>query len=198
MGVYPAVFAKNGVTLRPLEPSDAEVMYAWHKDYILDILAAWGRTKSFAAFQKKLEDMLLEPPDDLVIFGIEFDGRLVGRLELALIDFEQRRCHVGLYIGDRNVWGRGVGKTALVIAVDYAFTVLNLEKVAAEVYDFNTRSQRLMESAGFVREGVLRAHEIHNGARRDMHAYGILRDEFYQRYETLFAIPEGSLDGRCQ
>ena len=115
----------------------------------------------------------------------------MGQIQIALIDHEQRRAYVGLLIGDRSVWGRGIGKRALIIALDYAFTSLNLEKVAAEVYDFNMRSHRLMESVGFQREGILRSHEVHNGARRDMHVYGFLREEFYPRYGTLFRIPEG-------
>ncbi|MBA2392272.1 MAG: GNAT family N-acetyltransferase [Ktedonobacteraceae bacterium] len=58
----------------------------------------------------------------------------------------------------------------------------------AEVYGFNTPSFRLMERVGFQREGILRQHEIHNGARQDMHIFGILKPEFYQRYQTLFRL----------
>lgn len=183
------MFTFEGVTLRPLEPTDIETMYPWHLDYELDIYSSWGRTCSRAFFQKRWEEKLLDPPDDLITFGIEFEDRLVGRVQVALIDYEHRRCYIGILLGDRSVWGRGVGKKAVRIALDYAFTVLNLEKACAEVYDFNTRSCRLFEAVGFLQEGVLRQHELHNGARRDMYVYGILKEEFYARNQTLYSVP---------
>lgn len=184
------MFARDGVLLRPIEPEDIDTMYAWHEDYELDIYSSWGRRRSRALFAKRYEEKIMDPPDDYVQFGIEYEGRLVGRIELALIDPEHRKASVGLLIGDRTVWGRGIGTRALQIMFDFAFTVQNLEKVCAEVYGFNVRSQRLMEAAGMQKEGVLRQHELHNGRRQDMHVYGILKDEFYQHYQTMFTVPE--------
>ena len=73
------MFTRDGVKLRPLEPGDAEVMYAWHLDYSLDILSAWERPKSLALYQKRLEDRVMEPPDDMDRFGIEYEGASWGR-----------------------------------------------------------------------------------------------------------------------
>jgi RimJ/RimL family protein N-acetyltransferase len=184
------MFERDGVMLRPLELEDTDTMYAWHLDYELDIYSSWGRRRSRALFAKRCEERILEPADDYVQFGVVYGGKLVGRIELALIDLEQRRASVGLIIGDRSVWGRGIATRALQMMIDYAFTVANLEKVCAEVYGFNVRSQRLMEAAGMQKEGVLRQHELHNGGRQDMHVYGVLKDEFYQHNQTLFTVPE--------
>jgi hypothetical protein len=60
----------------------------------------------------------------------------------------------------------------------------------SHVYGFNTRSQRLMEHVGFQREGILRQHDLQNGKRQDLHVYGILKPEFYERYPTIFTLPE--------
>jgi RimJ/RimL family protein N-acetyltransferase len=40
--------------------------------------------------------------------------------------------------------------------------------------------------AGFQQEGVLRKHERHNGVQQDLYVFGILRDEFYAKNETIF------------
>lgn len=154
------------------------------------MLAGWGRLRSRAAFQQKHEQRIREPEDDLVVFGVESEGRLVGYVQLALIDRTERRAAVAIVIGDRSAWGRGVGSTALRILAGYAFAALNLERVYAEVYGFNLRSQRLMERVGFQREGVLRQHELHNGVRQDVHVFGLLKAEYYQRYPTLFELPD--------
>jgi RimJ/RimL family protein N-acetyltransferase len=184
------MFTRDGVTLRPLEPEDIELMYPWHLDYELDILSSWGPRRSYALFQKRWESRILEPDEDFLNFGVVAGGKLVGRVQLALIDREQRRACVGILIGERSAWGKGIGRKALQLLFDYAFTVENLERLTAEVYDFNERSQRVMEAAGMVREGILRSHEVHNGRRVDMYTYGLLRDEFYQHYTTLFPVPK--------
>lgn len=93
---------------------------------------------------------------------------------------------VGIVVGEKRLWGRGIASNALRILLDYAFTVKNLERVYAEVYGFNQRSLRLMEHIGFQKEGVLHQHELHNGVRQDLHVFGMLKPEFYQKYETIF------------
>jgi RimJ/RimL family protein N-acetyltransferase len=185
-----AMFKRDGVVLRPLEPADIDTMYPWHLDYALDIYSSWGRPRSLAHFQKRWEEKLMDPPDDMITFGIETEGCLVGRLQLALIDLDNQKAMVGIVLGDRSAWGKGIAKRALIIGLDYAFTVTNLQKICAEVYGFNERSQKLFEGLGFQKEGVLRSHEVHNGARQDMHLYGILKHEFYERYHTMFHVPE--------
>ena len=184
------MFALDGVALRPLDVSDIDALYAWSTDSELNVLAGWGRLRSRTAFHEKHEQRIREPEDDLIVLGVESEGHLVGSVQLALIDRLERRAAVAIVLGDKTTWGRGIGGAALRILADYAFAALNLERLYAEVYGFNVRSQRLMERVGFQREGVLRQHEMHNGARQDVHVFGLLKDEFYQRYPTLFVIPD--------
>jgi len=184
------MFTRDGVTLRPLEPSDVATMYAWHLDYELDILSSWGVRRSWAQYEKRWETKISEPEEDMIYFGIVHGDKLVGRVQLALIDREQRRASVGIVIGDRRVWGKGVARRALQMMYDYAFTVENLERLYAEVYGFNIRSLRMVPRTGMQPEGILRGHELHNGTRQDVHMFGLLRDEFYRQYETMFKLPE--------
>ena len=188
------MFTLNDVTLRPLEFDDIDTLYEWETDIELAVWSGWTPLISRAAFRHKYEQRITEPEKDLVMLGIEYEGQLVGYVQLALIDDDERRAAVGILVGEKNMWGHGIGKTALRILLDYAFTVRNLERVYAEVYGFNQRSLRLMERVGFQKEGVLRQHEIHNGARQDMHFFGMLKAEFYQKYETMFKLPDNNED----
>ena len=183
------MFTLNGVTLRPLEFDDIETLYNWSVTLELEMLTGWGPRRSRAAYRQRFERRITEPENDFDMFGIMVEGRLVGNVQLALIDQKERRAAVGIVLGEKQVWGRGIGSTALRLLLDYAFTVRSLERVYAEVYGFNTRSRRLMERIGFQQEGILRQHEIHNGVRQDMYIFGMLKPEFYQRYETIFTLP---------
>lgn len=183
------MFAHEGVTLRSLEEGDLEDLYRWSQDQEIEILSGWGPRLSRLAFMQKWGDRLTHPSENLQFFGIESQGILVGRLDLAKIDREQQTAYVGFFIGDRPSWGKGIAGRALQIALDYAFMVENLYRIGAETYRFNTRSQHLLEKVGFQQEGILRQAECHNGERQDMVQYGILKPEFFLRHTTRFAIP---------
>ena len=183
------MFTINNVTLRYLEFKDIDTLYSWETDIELALWSGWTIPRIYAAFRHKYEQRLTEPEKDLEMLGIEFEGQLVGSVQLYDIDEYERRAEVGIQVGEKSLWGRGIASTALRIILDYAFTVRNLERVCAEVYAFNQRSLRLMERVGFQKEGILRQHEIHNGVRQDMHFYGMLKAEFYQNYETIFKLP---------
>ena len=99
---------------------------SWETDIELAVWSGWTPHLSRAAFRHKYEQRITEPEKDLVMLGIEYEGQLVGYVQLALIDNDERRAAVGILVGKKNMWGRGIGKTALRILLDYAFTVKNL------------------------------------------------------------------------
>lgn len=186
------MFTRDDVTLRPLDIEDNDRAYQWHCDLDIEIASGWGRRQAPSTFQQRFEAFLAEPPDEHRIFGIVANNELVGRIDLSMVDESERHAMLGLFIGERDQWGKGYGSTAIAIMLDYAFTVENLDRVYAHVFDFNERSLGLMRRAGFTHEGTLRKHEIHNGARRDIEVFGMLRDEFYATNDTIFALPGGA------
>ena len=184
------MFALNNVTLRPLETNDLDSWYDWEYGIELATLAGWTPLLARTAFKQKFEQRINEPKDDMLHFALDYEGSFVGVLQLAKIDHYEKIAAISIVIGPKELRGRGIGSSALRLLLDYAFTVQGLARVYAEVYGFNTRSQRLMEHAGFQREGILRQHALQNGVRQDMYIYGILRPEFYERYATIFTLPE--------
>ncbi|MFD2611913.1 GNAT family N-acetyltransferase [Paenibacillus gansuensis] len=183
------MFTLGDISIRPMEPGDIDMMYQWHLDHELETYSGWGNRRSEALFRQKYEGYIMNPPADFIMFSVVAGDVLCGRVELAMIDTENRKAAVGILLGNRTVWNRGVGRTALRLLIDYAFTVKNLERVYAEAYDFNERSSRTLEGAGFMHEGTLRSHEHHHGKPRDMRVYGLLKEEFYNKYESIFLNP---------
>lgn len=180
------MFTCENVTLRPMELDDIEQFYTWEYDIELSLNSGWVPVVSHEAFRERYGRRISDPNPNQKLFVIIYEGRLVGYIQLARIDKEAGMAAIGIVVGEKQLQGRGIGSMALRIMLDFAFKVVNLERVYAEVFGFNLRSQRMMERVGFVKEGILRQHEVHNGARQDMHFYGILKPEFYQKYETIF------------
>jgi RimJ/RimL family protein N-acetyltransferase len=62
--------------------------------------------------------------------------------------------------------------------LDFGFGTLRLDRIALEVYDFNTRARRSYEKVGFIHEGTARKALYRNGKRHDIHWMSVLREEW--------------------
>lgn len=111
----------------------------------------------------------------------------LGLLSLQNISWRNRCCNIDLYIGKKDLRHRLLAAIAIYRALEYCFDELNLNRVGAIIYAFNTASWRIFEKTGAVRELMLRDHVVRDGKFHDMYGYGLLRREFEafrQRYQT--------------
>lgn len=83
------------------------------------------------------------------LFLILADGEMVGEVKLHSIDPEKRECSLGIHLRNDSVKGKGYGTAAEQMAVAYAFRELGMEAVNADAVQKNTRSQHVLEKAGF-------------------------------------------------
>lgn len=108
--------------------------------------------------------------DERVLFlgirGVEL-GRHVGNIKLGPIDPHHRVAEVGIMLGDRDCWGRGIASAAIERAVDIARAELQLRKLSAGCYASNAGSARAFEKAGFTVEGRRAAHFLLEGSPED-------------------------------
>ena len=109
----------------------------------------------------------------------------IGLLSLQNISWRNRSCSVDLYIGDEAHRRGMVAASAVYQTLEYCFHELNLHRVSAFIYGFNTASWRIFEKTGAVRELTLEKHVPRDGELHDLYGYGLLRSEydaFRERY----------------
>jgi RimJ/RimL family protein N-acetyltransferase len=102
----------------------------------------------------------------------------IGLLSLQNISWRNRSCNIDLYIGAKHFRNNVTTAAAIFRALEYCFDELNLHRVGAIIYAFNTASWRIFEMTGAVRELTLRNHIAREGKLYDMYGYGLLRHEF--------------------
>ena len=107
-------------------------------------------------------------------------GRVIGDIALQDIDRANRNCTVGMGIARMADRGRGYGKQALALLLDYGFRYLGLERIAANTLDINDAAKKSLEDSGFTLEGCERRAVWFCGAYHDRLRYAILREEFEQ------------------
>ena len=111
-------------------------------------------------------------------FAIEVEGRVAGGIGYTLhSDVERIGAEVGYWLG-REFWGKGIATTALRLLTEHAFRAEpELRRLYAVPYSSNPASARVLEKAGYRREGTLRQSAIKDGRVLDQWMYAIVRDE---------------------
>ncbi len=85
-----------------------------------------------------------------------------------------RSGHFGYWLGEQY-WGRGIMSEAVRAASEYALDHFGLVRLEAPVFSWNPASMRVLEKAGFVREGVLRSSVFKDGQLIDQVLYALVR-----------------------
>ena len=89
-------------------------------------------------------------------------------------DVHRHTAEVGYWRGE-PYWGRGILADALRAATPGAMRTLQLHRVWAGVYSGNPASVRVLEKAGFEREGTMRCAAVKRGTVHDLHVYARVR-----------------------
>jgi RimJ/RimL family protein N-acetyltransferase len=89
---------------------------------------------------------------DFIIF---FEGAPAGIIGLKDIDYVDRKCHVGYWVG-RKFWSRGIASESLELITRFAVDELSVRRLYTGVLDFNVASMKVLLKNGFSIEGVER------------------------------------------
>lgn len=129
--------------------------------YTPDDADAW-----FAFVESQLE------PDAL---AIDVDGEAVGGVGLRRSEDPEfaHSAELGYWLGEAY-WRRGIVAAAVAVFVPFAMQRWNLARLAAYANPRNLGSIHVLEGAGFVREGLMRARAIRDGMVHDHLVYGLI------------------------
>ena len=108
---------------------------------------------------------------------IEYDGIPVGTVIFSDIDLTNKVANINIKILPKYQ-GQGLGKVSVLGACYKAFNELNLYCLTAHILDYNTYSQKLFESIGFNREGILRKRIIKKNKRYNLIVYSLLVEDY--------------------
>ena len=93
------------------------------------------------------------------------------------IDHDNKKAEYGIFIGEADAAGRGIGSETARLAADYARDVLKLHKLMLRVFADNVGAVKSYQNAGFVQEACLKDEFLQNGVYRDMLLMAILFEE---------------------
>lgn len=139
---------------------------------------------SRAAWRQRLSRYLEDHASGVALPFFIFEnatGSLIGGITLGNIRYGVAQTgQIGYWIGERYA-GKGLMLEALALIVGHAFEVLRLHRIEAACIPDNLRSLRLLEKAGFQREGLLRSYLRINGMWQDHYLYALVAGDVRRR-----------------
>ena len=180
------------VNLRPFARDDIPLLTRWInnpslREFLAVVLPATEKQET-EWFEKIGSD------DKNIVLGIETkDGVLIGCMGIHKINWRDRTCTTGAFIGEGENQNKGYGTDAKMFLLDYIFNMLNLRKVCSEVIAYNTRSLQYSLHCGYVQEGMRRAHVFRKGEYHDLIELGLFKEEWlpiWKRYQETGKIPK--------
>jgi RimJ/RimL family protein N-acetyltransferase len=170
----------KNVNLRVLEKEDL--------DFYLDF---WNNVRLYGPYESilpqmsrvELEKRFFEASDPLSAvterarFIVEKkDGTKIGGIDHYLVQpYGVMEIGYSLIPSER---GKGYGSEMVQMMVDYLFLSRDIARIQASTDVRNKESQRILEKAGFKREGTLRKLSTTRGESTDEYIYSILREEW--------------------
>lgn len=171
------------VTLRALEPADAEQLYHWHLDHEFSVLDGCLYPTSRVSWEEFVKARCT-PSMGEIFLGIEIESdEFIGYTALKRVKPEDRNADFGIAI-KRERWAQQYGRDATMTLLRFAFAEMNLHRVTLGVLDYNKRAQRMYRACGFREEGRLREAKFRDGRYCDEVIMGILRSDFCQAKST--------------
>ena len=163
------------LTLRPFTAADADDLFALHSDaHVLRYWDSppWSDPDRAVRFVAACEAMAREATGARTAIELT-DGSIVGWCAVSGWNPDHRSAHLG-YCLRSEAWGHGYATEAAGALVTWAYDVLDLNRVQAEVDTRNAASARVLEKLGFVREGTLRGASWVTGEFMDEVTFGLL------------------------
>ena len=123
---------------------------------------------------------------DFAIVNME-DGALVGACTLIGMDRRNSTAELRIFIGRHRFWNQGYGSEAMLLLLDYAFNVLNLNSVYLKVNEINKNAIHVYKKLGFRVAGKRRQARAYLRKRYDLYLMDMLAKEFDKLHKSNIA-----------
>lgn len=171
--------------MRPIQDEDWDHFERWassrealwgsyqrfQMDHIIQLREAYRQSKLLT---REAAFLLIETLENHEVVGF------VRYMLLQIPDADIPYPEIGFGIPEIEARGKGCAREAIQLLVEYLFGGYPTPRVAAFTDIGNLPAQRVLEAAGFQREGALRRASFRDGHWRDVAIFSLLRTEWEQ------------------
>ena len=157
-----------GIYLRLMTYEDTDKIVAWRnsdavrKNFIYQALFTRASHENWIRTHVETGDVV-----QTIICNLA-DDKPLGSVYIRDIDRHHNKAEYGIFIGEPEARGRGIGTAAARLMLRYCFETEHLHRIYLRALSDNMQAIRSYEKAGFVREGLLHDDVCIDGEYRDI------------------------------
>ncbi len=155
------------ITLKPWAIEDATTLSAYFNN-----INIWNNLRDFIPHPYTQEDAEKFIASQSEIFptqnfAIVNEGEIVGGIGITLLDdVYKMNVELGYWVAEQ-FWGQGIATIAVGLMTQYVFETFSINRIVAEVFDYNKASMRVLEKNEYYLECVKRKGILKNGVLTD-------------------------------
>ena len=171
------------VTLRPPADGDIPSIYEACQDPLIPrfttVPAEYTMAHALDYVQRVADSLELRRELSFVIeFGVGEEKEFAGVISFHTISLDNHRAEIGYWIHG-PMRGKGIGTIAAKMITNYGFLTMGFRRIEAAVDVDNSASQKLLMSAGYNKEGILRQRVTRSdGSQIEMVELAVLASEW--------------------
>ncbi|MBF9252792.1 GNAT family N-acetyltransferase [Pontibacter sp. 172403-2] len=169
--------------LRPVAVSDAPVLFSLidkQRPYLRQWLPFVDASREVGDTEMFLQYVTAKGNIHDKVFVIMYQHEVSGLISFKAIDYQHRKLEIGYYLSEQQQ-GKGIMLRSCQALVNYAFEMMDMNRIQIKVGVGNLRSSNIPQKLGFTLEGVQREAEFLNGRFHDLELYSLLQREWQQR-----------------
>ena len=164
------------IYLRPITYEDTDLIIQWRNADSVRKYFIYREPFTKEGHEKWMKTQIETGNAYQFIICLKSDNRPIGCTYLRDYDKMHNKAEYGVFIGEENMRGQGLGKEMLNLTLQFAFNVLHLHKVYARALADNAASIHCFLSCGFEQEALLREEVRIDGIYRDIVLLGKLAE----------------------
>ena len=169
------------IYLRKMEYSDTENIVKWRNSDFVREHFIYQELFTKESHENWIRTMIDTGKVDQLIICLktasDSEGVPVGSVYIRDIDKVHNKAEYGIFIGEEDARGKGIGSQTASLMIEYCFKQLKLHRLFLRVFADNAQAIRSYEKAGFVKEAYLKDDVRIRGEYRDIVLMGILNQE---------------------
>jgi UDP-4-amino-4,6-dideoxy-N-acetyl-beta-L-altrosamine N-acetyltransferase len=162
------------IYLRLMTLEDTEDIIRWRNSDRVKSNFIYQRPFTKEGHLKWIETMINTGEAIQFMICLKENNRSLGSVYFREIDHQHNKAEYGIFIGEADAAGCGIGTEAAKVALDYAFQKMKLHKVFLRALSDNGQALRSYEKAGFKKEAYLCDDVCINGVYHDIILMGII------------------------
>lgn len=156
------------VYLRPITREDTDHIVQWRNSEIVRPYFIYQEPFTREGHLKWLETMIDTKKGYQFIACDKKTNQPVGCTYLRDFDKKHNKIEIGIFLGEKEWMGRGLGSEMINLTVQFGFEELHIHKVFSRIFADNIASMKSFEKCGFIREAYFKEEVFVNTQYRDI------------------------------